>query len=125
MFPGSVFNPTTAGIGTHQLYYVYTNTNGCSNTAAATVSVTAPCTGINEIVSEEDAFTIFPNPSNGEFKITATKEMAVTITNELGQLVYTKQIKAANNYSVEVFGLSSGVYFIDNGAVRKKIVVVK
>jgi hypothetical protein len=122
---GSVFNPTTAGIGTHQLYYVYTNTNGCSNTAAATVSVTAPCTGINEIVSVEDAFTIFPNPSNGEFKITATKEMAVTITNELGQLVYTKQIKAANNYSVEVFGLSSGVYFIDNGAVRKKIVVVK
>jgi hypothetical protein len=122
---GSVFNATTAGIGTHQLYYVYTNANGCSNTAAITVTVTAPCTGINEINADNTLFTIFPNPNYGEFKISATKEMIITIKNELGQLIQALKINAANNYTVEVSGLSSGIYFIGNEVVRKKIVVIK
>lgn len=122
---GSLFNSTTAGIGTHQLYYVYSNANGCSNTAAVTLSVTAPCTGINEVAFGNGAFTIFPNPNHGEFKISAEKEMTITITNELGQLIQTLKINTANNYTAEVSGLSSGVYFIENEMVRKKIVVIK
>lgn len=33
------FSPATAGAGTHTIYYAYTNSNGCTNTAAATITV--------------------------------------------------------------------------------------
>ncbi|MBN2745896.1 MAG: choice-of-anchor J domain-containing protein, partial [Bacteroidales bacterium] len=36
---GNQFNPNTAGIGTHTLYYSYTNSNGCSDTASQTITV--------------------------------------------------------------------------------------
>lgn len=38
---GGVFNPSTAGIGTHTLYYVYTNSSGCGDTASQTITVNA------------------------------------------------------------------------------------
>ena len=34
-----VFDPTQAGIGTHTLYYTYTDGNGCTNTASANIAV--------------------------------------------------------------------------------------
>ncbi len=38
---GNVFNPVTAGVGTHTISYTYTNGNGCSNTATQSVAVTS------------------------------------------------------------------------------------
>jgi gliding motility-associated-like protein len=36
---GNTFNPATAGVGTHIITYVYTNANGCSNSATTSVTV--------------------------------------------------------------------------------------
>lgn len=36
---GGVFYPSTAGIGTHTLYYAYTNSSGCGDTAFQTITV--------------------------------------------------------------------------------------
>lgn len=37
---GNLFNPSSAGVGTHTIYYTYTNGSGCSNTATRTITVT-------------------------------------------------------------------------------------
>jgi|GEM_PF-3544172 len=36
---GNMFNPGTAGVGTHTITYSYTNPNGCSNTCTFTITV--------------------------------------------------------------------------------------
>jgi PKD repeat protein/photosystem II stability/assembly factor-like uncharacterized protein len=38
---GNIFNPATAGIGTHTLFYSYINASGCGDTASQTVTVNA------------------------------------------------------------------------------------
>ncbi|REJ80891.1 MAG: T9SS C-terminal target domain-containing protein [Bacteroidetes bacterium] len=39
---GGVFNPQTAGAGTHTITYSYTNAQGCSNSATSSITVNAP-----------------------------------------------------------------------------------
>jgi hypothetical protein len=36
-----IFDPAVAGVGTHTIYYSYTNSNGCSNTSSTTITVNA------------------------------------------------------------------------------------
>ena len=37
-----IFNPITAGLGTHTIAYIYTNSNGCSDTITSDITVTNP-----------------------------------------------------------------------------------
>lgn len=40
----NIFDPSAAGLGTHTIIYNYTDSNGCSNSASATITVTQPVT---------------------------------------------------------------------------------
>ncbi len=63
--------------------------------------------------SIDDEVSIYPNPTNGLFKINADKEISeIVVINTLGQIVY-QDLEA--NYTAEVIDLTShptGVYFI-------------
>lgn len=120
----NLFNSAVAGLGTEQLYYTYTNTNGCYGTAVATLSVVS-CTGINETEAFADVLMLYPNPNSGEFVIKSTREETIHICNELGQLILTRHLNADNNYSATVTDLPGGVYFVGNELKKKKIVVIK
>jgi|GEM_PF-1067429 len=37
-----IFNPLSAGLGTHTIQYIYTNSNGCSDTITSDITVTNP-----------------------------------------------------------------------------------
>lgn len=50
----AIFNPNIAGVGTHLLTYVYTNANGCLNTATVSVNVNANITYYAD--SDNDGF---------------------------------------------------------------------
>lgn len=71
----------------------------------------------------------FPNPNNGDFTISSTREGVFNIINELGQLIQTVAITKEGNFEVRVSGLESGVYFvtgtINNEVITKKITVLK
>ena len=41
---GGAFDPSVAGVGTHDIYYTYTNAQGCSATGTRQVVVTEPPT---------------------------------------------------------------------------------
>lgn len=91
--------------------------NGCDAVGYFTQIVSACYNEIN--------FTIFPNPNSGAFEIKGIREETIFITNELGQLIAEKYLSKENNYSVKLFNLQSGVYFVGNNFVRQKIVVIR
>jgi hypothetical protein len=84
-----------------------TDANGCENNSTVTQDVSL-CTGINNITTNNNAMTLFPNPSSSILTIQTIEEIkAVYIFNTLGDLVRTEN---TNTFSVEQ--LSSGIYMI-------------
>ena len=105
-----------------------TTASGCSNSITITQSVSA-CAGINSNALESNRLNIYPNPSNGDFTISANSEMSLKIANNLGQVVKTILVNSANDYKVSVSNLPNGIYFIvgdnNNQTIKQKIIVAK
>ena len=73
---GSVFSPSTAGVGTHQISYLYTDNNGCPGVATETVQVLdlpyVDFTGLaSNYCEDEGSVTLTGIPSGGYFSGTA------------------------------------------------------
>jgi hypothetical protein len=124
---GSSASSLSVNPNTNTTYTVIgTDVNGCKSTASIQIKVFA-CVGINETEVASNFIQIYPNPSSGEFNISANQSMSLILVNELGQLIRALELKAENNYSVEVKDLSKGVYFITSSnselQLNKKIIV--
>ncbi|MBK7816684.1 MAG: T9SS type A sorting domain-containing protein [Sphingobacteriaceae bacterium] len=111
---GSNFNVGTAGTGSHQIVYTYTDINGCVNTATATMLVD-PCASLNENVLAHN-ISIYPVPATDHIviKFASTHDgMQVSIYNAIGQVVSQKAIaKGIQNYKLETSEYARGVYFL-------------
>ncbi len=81
-------------------------------TGASWIFVSAETDGIPAIENKKDILSVYPNPNNGVFTIQSPSEGFYSIVNSLGQTVQTFKINAANNYSVNIECLNSGIYFI-------------
>lgn len=113
---GNIFSPANAGIGGHNIVYVYTDGNGCMN---ATCQTTDLITKVGEYNNPDNTINIFPNPNNGTFQITfnvsTSQNIKMEIFNDLGQIVYTEN---KNNYfgqfneTIDLRSFSSSVYFV-------------
>ena len=68
--------------------------------------------------NKKPSFSIYPNPSHGEFTVQGTGE--ITIYNMMGQTIAKSHV---NNES-HSFRLAPGIYFIrsDEGTVQKIVV---
>jgi hypothetical protein len=123
--------PTISALSTVAATTVYavtgTDPNGCVNTASVQVKVNT-CTGIEEISISQNAFTIYPNPSNGIFTIKSDSNMSLTLLNELGQELRTLDLSGQNDQTLIISDLARGIYFIvgqgETTKVCQKIVIV-
>lgn len=121
---GPKFTPSSTP-GIYPITYNYTNpVTGCSATATTSIAVNI-CTGVGALNQENTYVKIFPNPNNGEFTIEAKGDDIVTIANELGQVIKTIKLNAANNYSASVTNLPAGIYFVSGNHFKEKIIVTK
>ncbi len=70
---GNIFNPATAGLGTHTLTYNFTDNNGCSNTITKQITVNPlPTIAINSSTSlciNDNPITLSGSPANGVFTL--------------------------------------------------------
>ncbi len=92
---GNNFDPATAGVGTHQISYNYTDGTGCANADTQTVVVDF-CTGIDRAVASTSSLLIYPNPNNGQFQLQLNTLQAgnyeLMVLNALGQAVYRELV---------------------------------
>lgn len=73
---GNQFHPSTAGVGTFDLTYEYTDANGCENSnmvsvnviQAAEPTISAP----TDLCIDDDAITIVATPSGGQMQVNNT-----------------------------------------------------
>ena len=106
-----------------------TNTNNCSNTNSITILVST-CTGLWNNELDNSNITIYPNPTNGEFKIKSNNtELNLLLLNNLGQLIKELTINSSNNYQLSINDLSAGIYLItgscNNQILKQKIIITK
>jgi len=93
-------------------------------------------TDIDENISERD-FILFPNPANDiatlSFTTTETSKTIVTITNILGEIIYSNEIGSLNVgqhiMPISTYEITEGIYFINlitnNKIITKKITIVR
>ncbi|TND08827.1 MAG: hypothetical protein FD123_1681 [Bacteroidetes bacterium] len=123
---GSTFNPLTAGNGAQTATYIYTDGNGCSDTATVIITVN-PCTGLAE-QNAANVFQLYPNPNNGTFTVALNSASSVelTIYDAQGKLVLTRPVQAHARESVTL--AEAGLYTIsiitESGARMMQRVVV-
>ena len=104
-------------------------TNPVVFTGGITVNV-----GVNGIspISSKDGLTLAPNPNNGQFTISGilknwtSEKTLITVTNLLGQVVYSSYLKVDNGAINENVilnpNLSNGIYLVNITGVSDKTV---
>ncbi|MCU0435071.1 MAG: T9SS type A sorting domain-containing protein [Bacteroidia bacterium] len=120
----SIFNPATAGVGTSAITYVYTDTNGCTNSAVQSITV-SPCTGVAE--ADNTGFTLMPNPAASFINLNWTENVnTVIIVDIRGREVFTQNVSNRNTLTVDLQQLPAGTYsvrFIGNEIVSQRTFV--
>lgn len=111
---GTNFNPSSAGLGTHAVWYEYGEYVDC--TASDTIHITVDlCTGITD-ASLNDVLNVYPNPTSDQVTIRSTYHKSSLVTIELfdvlGQMVinpiHTNLLGLERTMDVSM--LSTGVY---------------
>ncbi|MDI9312043.1 MAG: endonuclease [Limnohabitans sp.] len=107
-----------------------TNSNGTASRVAFD-DLTWTCydnTLATTTLINENSFKIFPNPSNGNFKIEFSElneDYSIEVLTSLGQRVFEKI--NLNNREVNINNLSKGIYLVkitkDSNTVFKKVIV--
>jgi hypothetical protein len=108
-------NTTYTVSGTLNQFYP----NGCVTTKTVSVMV-SPCTGLEE-QQINSQLSIYPNPNNGEFTLVTETEMLLEITDQLGRLVKTIEVKKGQN-EINLTGITQGIYLLSgssNGKIYK------
>jgi PKD repeat protein len=94
--------------------YTITGTTGtCPSNSTFTLTVN-PCTGFEDLTSTSQV-TIFPNPSNGLFKIQFDAELevnTVSLINQLGQVIRVLNNIKSNKMELDLSDYNNGIYYI-------------
>ncbi len=104
----TMFYSDSTNIGTWQVRYDYTDSNGCSENALADVTVNS-CVGIDEALIDQVA--IYPNPNMGEFVISSQVPLHVELRNHLGQIVRRLDLGSDPGFEARLSGLAVGTYY--------------
>jgi hypothetical protein len=113
------FNAAVAGVGTHQVTYVYTDVNGCTDSDATAFYVDV-CTAIPE--STMQTLMPYPNPAATAVTVVCPPGTAFAcIVNSAGQTVL-RVPRPAGQHTFDLSGLPAGLYAVycyGNGQVAK------
>jgi len=115
----TVVNPTVSSV-----YTITVNSGTCPVTNTIGVTVIT-CVDVPVHIKEAVYYRIFPNPSKGAISIQADHEETVFIYDQLGRNIREYNLCADNNYSVNMIGLSAGIYFASNKITTAKLIVLE
>ncbi|HTA28206.1 MAG TPA: T9SS type A sorting domain-containing protein [Bacteroidia bacterium] len=116
----------------HTVHYHFVDSSGCHGSLTDSIYVSS-CLGIPDVMNGA-RFSVYPNPSNGNFFMEVNSEAGtvnnIEVINELGQVIYFKQYPVVTTqYTIDLSHLPTGVYTLrlqtNSGSIVKKLVVVK
>ena len=129
----NMFDPNAAGQGTFTITYVYTDVNGCIDSAQQTITVDL-CTGV-PTTNDLQTVTIYPNPSSGNFTLQMNgdglTQVNVSVFDVAGKEVFVYSQNVSNNTfskNINLENLAQGVYqleVITNLGVKTEQVVIQ
>jgi hypothetical protein len=105
-----VFDPSSAGVGTHVITYTYTDGNNCENSATSSITVEA-CASLYE--NDLNLFSVYPNPANNDLHVQVmTGELrGIDLYDAAGRIVYTNRVSSSDHaMEISLATISSGVY---------------
>jgi hypothetical protein len=110
-----IFDPASAGIGTHEIVYSFTDANGCAASVSISTEVDA-CLSYNDLNGNE--FTIFPMPAADKFFIRFDKLPATMIEFTLmdmnGKIYKPEVTNTGSVYQLQLnSNFASGVYMLE------------
>lgn len=122
----TIQNPmhTFSGTGVYSVSLVVSNNLGCTSTFTTTVTITNA--GINTI-DKNDGFSFYPNPVNDNLTIKlnsdfAQKNIAITISDVFGKIVFTKNIKkAGTEVTLNIANLAAATYALTIESDKNKV----
>jgi hypothetical protein len=94
---------------------VTANSVTLSSGSGGTMTPLCLTTGMNEMMSDEPAIAIFPNPSTGDFTITPAdfiQSAEVEVFTMQGKKIYSNKIFNATEINVRVKNIIPGMYFV-------------
>ncbi|HEX2901134.1 MAG TPA: PQQ-dependent sugar dehydrogenase, partial [Bacteroidia bacterium] len=114
---GLFFDPSSAGVGTHDLVYFYTDSlTGCSASDTFSVTVTV-CVGIDDEVATQ--LRLSPNPNSGifqlQFQLKDASPYDIEILDMQGRRLHGIQYAAGAGLvtkSLDFRDLAAGMYFL-------------
>jgi hypothetical protein len=123
------FDPAIAGVGTHTILYVYTDTNNCSDSSTAELFVDL-CTGVEDRV-RLGSFGLYPNPLTGVSELRSDEllnDATVTLRNCVGQTVLEISNITGHTVSITRGNLRAGLYLLQltqpgKGSAIRKILI--
>jgi hypothetical protein len=114
------FDPSV-GAGSYQIYYNFTDTNNCSAIATETL-VIEPCSTANLFNNSNiETFSVFPNPTTGEFTIYDHEfgNIDYKLQTIIGELVQNGSFNTKTTIDVSTF--SQGIYILEINGAKKLI----
>ncbi len=112
---GGMFNPATAGIGTHTITYTFVDAEGCSGQAQESIEVDG-CAGIDNNFFAD--LSVFPNPTSSVLTVSFFNnqniEVGVRMLTADGKTVVSHTASPMTQFEekLDVSNLSNGVYFL-------------
>ncbi|PBQ34447.1 hypothetical protein CNR22_22590 [Sphingobacteriaceae bacterium] len=99
--------------------------SGCQSSKVFTLTV-SPCTGLERNMVEEMGVMVYPNPSDGIYKIQVTQNTTIKIVDLSGRLVYNTQL-SPGSYTLDLCKSLNGLYVLEaqNEYGLRKIKLVK
>jgi len=112
---GGIFDPNTAGLGTHNVIYTYTDANSCINSDSTFITV-EQCVGIDDLENDL-GILIYPNPNTGLFTIEKSSELDkkvnISLLDASSRVVLNKIIsKGQQKIEMDITSYSKGVYYL-------------
>jgi alpha-tubulin suppressor-like RCC1 family protein len=122
--PGDTLQGFTAKV--NGSYAVIVTLNSCTDTSACENITNI---GISKNAGHAAQLIIYPNPAGSIFTVQSNSPGSYSITNSMGQVLRSFELNAANNFTIQIGDLESGIYFItginDNKISRQKVIVAK
>ncbi len=119
-------NVTSSLVTTINYTVTGTSSLGCVGSNSTSVKINS-CIGLETYTGLDQSFILFPNPNQGHFVIECATDIQVSVYNQIGELIVTKQLSGAKQYDMDLSQLNAGVYFISafdgNNRIYKKMIV--